>query len=323
MINLGIVGSGMIVHDFLKIYDQVPDLNLAAISTTKRSEAIGKELAQKYGIAKIFTDNEEMYNDDTVNTVYVAVPNNLHYEVAKAALLAGNNVICEKPFVDTPEQAKELKKIADENQLFLVEAITNIYLANYHFLKDNLEAIGPIHEVSLNYTQYSSRYDDFCQGIIRPVFDPAKNGGALMDLGIYNIHLAVGLFGKPENIQYFPVMQRDVDTSGTLMLSYPGMQVSSIAAKDSYVTDQLSYLEGEKGTLKIEGSLGQLNKIILDLKGKEEQTIELNKYNDRMVAEFVEFSRMFKEKDYDAADRAFEHSLTTLEILTTAMQQRG
>ena len=42
-----------------------------------------------------------------------------------------------------------------------------------------------------------------------------------------------------------------------------------------------------------------------------------------MVAEFVEFSRMFKEKDYDAADRAFEHSLTTLEILTTAMQQRG
>ncbi|CCI82085.1 oxidoreductase [Lactobacillus hominis DSM 23910 = CRBIP 24.179] len=322
MINLGIVGSGMIVHDFLSIADQVPDLNLAAISTTKRSEKIGQELAQKYNITKTYTDNEQLYNDSNVNTVYVAVPNNLHYDVAKAALLAGNNVICEKPFVDTPEQARELKQIADEKGVFLVEAITNIYLANFAYLKAHLDQIGPIHDVALNYTQYSSRYDDFLKGIIKPVFDPAKDGGALMDIGIYNIHLAVGLFGKPKTVHYFPVMQKDIDTSGTLMLSYDGMQASLLAAKDSYVTDQWSYIEGEKGTLKIKGSIGQLNEIELDLKGKEPKKVDLNKYNDRMVAEFVEFSRMFKQKDKVAADKAFDHSLATLEVLYTAKKQK-
>ena len=322
MINLGIVGSGMIVHDFLSIADQVPDLNLTAISTTKRSEKIGQELAQKYNITKTYTDNEQLYNDSNVNTVYVAVPNNLHYDVAKAALLAGNNVICEKPFVDTPERAREIKQIADEKGDFLVEAITNIYLAYFAYLKTHLDQIGPVHNVALNYTQYSSRYDDFLKGIIKPVFDPAKDGGALMDIGIYNIHLAVGLFGKPKTVHYFPVMQKGIDTSGTLMLSYDGMQASLLAAKDSYVTDQWSYIEGEKGTLKIKGSIGQLNEIELDLKGKEPKKVDLNKYNDRMVAEFVEFSRMFKQKDKVAADKAFDHSLATLEVLYTAKKQK-
>lgn len=318
MINLGIVGSGMIVHDFLAIADQVPDLNLIAISTTKRSEGIGQKLSKKYGIKYAYSDNEKLYNNKEVNTVYVGVPNNLHYEVAKKALLAGKNIICEKPFVDTADQARELKKIADEQGVFLVEAITNIYLANFNYLKEHLKTIGPVHQVALNFTQYSSRYDNFLKDIIEPVFDYQKNGGALMDIGIYNIHLAVGLFGKPEHVQYFPVMQKKVDTSGTLMLTYPGMQISSIAAKDSYVTDQWSYIEGEKGTLRIKGSLGQLNEVELDLKGEKPKKIELNKYNDRMVAEFVEFSRMIRENDRDAANRAFEHSLTVLEVLEAA-----
>lgn len=318
MIKLGIVGSGMIVHDFLSIADQIPDLELTAISTTKRSEKIGQELSQKYGIKYAYSDNEALYSNDEVNTVYVGVPNNLHYEVARKALLAGKNVICEKPFVDTADQARELKKIADEKGVFLVEAITNIYLANFNYLKEHLNTIGPVHQVALNFTQYSSRYDNFLKDIIEPVFDYKKNGGALMDIGIYNIHLAVGLFGKPERVQYFPVMQKKVDTSGILMLTYPGMQISSIAAKDSYATDQWSYIEGEKGTLKIKGSLGQLNEVELNLKGEEPRKIELNKYNDRMVAEFVEFSRMIKENDKDAANRAFEHSLTVLEVLEAA-----
>lgn len=318
MINLGIVGSGMIVHDFLSIANQIPNLNLTAISTTKRSEKIGQELSKNYDIKYSCSDNEELYNNDEVNTVYVGVPNNLHYEVAKQALLAGKNVICEKPFVDTVDQARELKKIADKQGVFLVEAITNIYLANFNYLKEHLKTIGPIHQVALNFTQYSSRYDNFLNDIIEPVFDYQKNGGALMDIGIYNIHLTVGLFGKPKHVQYFPVIQKKVDTSGTLMLTYPDIQVSSIAAKDSYVTDQWSYIEGEKGTLKIKGSLGQLDEVELDLKGKKPQSIKLNKYSNRMVAEFVEFSRMIRENDKEAANKAFEHSLTVLEVLEDA-----
>lgn len=320
MINLGIVGSGKIVHDFLTVATQIPDLKLVAISTTERSKQIGLSLKEKYRMKRIYTNNDDLYQDPAVNTVYVAVPNNLHYPVAKKALLAGKNVICEKPFVDTPAMAKELKKIADQKGVLILEAITNVYLANFKYLQNHLDQIAPVHNVTLNYTQYSSRYDDFLKGIIQPVFDPQKDGGALMDLGIYNIHLVTALFGKPQAVKYFPVMQKGVDTSGTLMLTYDQLQASLIAAKDSYVTDQWSYIEGEKGSLKIKGSTGQLSEVELDLKGQSPQKVNLNQYQHRMVAEFIEFSKIIKEHDQEAADKAFEHSLIALDVLVKAKE---
>ena len=253
--KLGIIGSGKIVHDFLTTAAKIKGLELAAISTTKRSQPIAKNLAKQYNIKEVFADNGQLCHDENVDTVYVAVPNSLHYEIVKEALLAGKNVICEKPYVETVAQAEELKEIADKKDLIIVEAITNIHLPNFKAIKQQLAEIAPIHIISLNYTQYSSRYDDFLQGKIAPVFDPAKDGGTLTDLNIYNIHLAVGLFGKPEKVQYYPVMQKQVDTSGILNLVYPDKQAVLIAAKDSYTTPR-SFIEGEKGTIYFDGSTG-------------------------------------------------------------------
>ena len=109
--KLGIIGSGMIVHDFLTTADQIKNMTITAISSTKRSEKIAQDLAQQYHIARTYTDNDELLSDPEVDTVYVAVPNFLHYEVAKAALEHGKNVICEKPFVQSTAEAEELKKL--------------------------------------------------------------------------------------------------------------------------------------------------------------------------------------------------------------------
>ena len=246
--KLGIIGSGMIVHDFLKTADKINNLELTAISSTVRSKDIARELANQYGIKKTYTDNEKMMVDPDVDTVYVAVPNFLHYEIAKEALEHGKNVICEKPFVESTEQAKELKQLADEKDLIILEAITNLYLENFKQIQKELKNIAPIHIVNMNYTQYSSRYDAFLEGKIAPVFDPNKDGGALMDLNIYNIHLLAALFGLPDKVQYYANMQKGVDTSGILHLSYPDKQASLTASKDSYVTPR-SFIEGEKGSI--------------------------------------------------------------------------
>lgn len=112
--KLGIIGSGKIVHDFLTTAAKIKGLELAAISTTKRSQPIAKDLAKQYNIKEVFADNGQLCHDENVDTVYVAVPNSLHYEIVKEALLAGKNVICEKPYVETVAQAEELKEIADK-----------------------------------------------------------------------------------------------------------------------------------------------------------------------------------------------------------------
>ena len=264
--KLGIIGSGKIVHDFLSIADQIPNLELVALSTTKRSHQIGLELQEKYNISKLYQDNTDLFNDANVDTVYVAVPNSLHFSIAKAALEAGKNVICEKPFVATTDEARELKEIADKNQVIIVEAITNIYLENFKFIEDNLAKIAPIHVVNLNYTQYSSRYDAFLEGDIQPAFDPKKDGGALMDLGIYNLHIIIKLFGKPDSVKYFPTIQKNIDTSGILHLGYSDKQASSIAAKDSF-SPNVSTIEGEKGALIIYGHPNEMPKVGIQLLG--------------------------------------------------------
>ena len=106
--KLGIIGSGMIVHDFLKTADKINNLELTAISSTVRSKDIARELASQYGIKKTYTDNEKMMVDPDVDTVYVAVPNFLHYEIAKEALEHGKNVICEKPMATNSSRTANL-----------------------------------------------------------------------------------------------------------------------------------------------------------------------------------------------------------------------
>lgn len=315
--KLGIIGSGKIVHDFLTTADKIADLELAAISTTPRSKQIAQDLAEQYQIAEVFSDNDELYCDPNVDTVYVAVPNSLHYGVVKQAILNGKNVICEKPYVATVAEAKELKKLADEYHVIIVEAITNIHLENYLAIKRALSKIAPIHIASLNYTQYSSRYDDFLEGKIAPVFDPAKDGGTLMDLNIYNIHLAVGLFGKPEAVQYYPVMQKGIDTSGILNLTYPEMQASLIASKDCYTTPR-SFIEGEKGSIFFDGSTGVIDRFSIELRNGDTDSFEFNHYKHRMASEFNDFVKIIDNHDTKTANELYDHSITVMDVLAQA-----
>lgn len=315
--KLGIIGSGMIVHDFLTTADQIKNMTITAISSTKRSEKIAQDLAQQYHIARTYTDNDELLADPGVDTVYVAVPNFLHYEVAKAALEHGKNVICEKPFVQSTAEAEELKKLADEKDLIIAEAITNLYLENFKQIKAEIAKIAPIHIINLNYTQYSSRYDAFLTGKIAPVFDPKKDGGALMDLNIYNIHLVAALFGLPDQVQYYANMQKGVDTSGILHLSYPDKQASLTAAKDSYVTPR-SFIEGEKSSIYFDGSTGTLDNFTVEMRNEKPKRYSLNKYPHRMAAEFNAFAQMINQHDTQKADLAFVNTLETMQILTKA-----
>ena len=54
-----------------------------------------------------------------------------------------------------------------------------------------------------------------------------------MDLGVYNVSYIVGLFGEPNKAVYAANMERNIDTSGVLMMDYSGFKAVSLAAKDS------------------------------------------------------------------------------------------
>lgn len=256
------------------------------------------------------------------DTIYVAVPNFLHYSFVKQALLANKNVICEKPFTVKYTEFKELKQLALEKDLILVEAITNQYLTNYNELKQKLSDLGPIRIVSMNYSQYSHRYNAFKEGKVLPVFDPKKGGGALMDLNIYNIHFLVGLFGMPKSVQYLANIQRGVDTSGILWLDYGNFKVSSIAAKASSAP-VTSTIEGENETIVVNGPANVMDSFDIFHNSEKLKHIDQKVYPHRMFEEFKEFNRMIKEHDMTKCQEMLQHSDEVMQVLQKAVDSAG
>ena len=315
--NLGIVGAGMIVKDFLSFTHELPEIKLEAI-VARNIENL-KNLQSMHNIKEIFTDLDECLSSPSIDTIYVAVPNNLHYSVAKKALEAGKNVICEKPFTLNYHETVELFELAESKNLILIEAITNQYLPNYIEIKENLSQIGNIRLVECNFSQLSSRYEAFKKGIIAPVFDKNQGGGVLGDLNIYNIHFVVGLFGAPKNSEYYPNIVREVDTSGILILEYDEFKVVCIAAKDTY-NNSYANIQGDKGLIKVIGTLNEVPNYIIK-NNEVEMKVNKNIHKHRMYSEFKNFIDVIDNKDFDFMQKQKKHSLAVMEILDKSRKE--
>lgn len=316
--KLAVLGTGKIVQEFLPMIQQVTDVELVALLSTPRSLDKAKEMQAQYQVQEVYTDYETLLGNATIDTVYVALPNHLHYQYTKAALLQGKNVICEKPFTLNAQQLQELIQIATEKRLILLEAITNQYLNNFLQIKKDLAQLGKIKIVECNYSQYSSRYDAFKEGRILPAFDPQKGGGALMDINIYNIHFVVGLFGKPEKVQYLANIERDIDTSGILVLDYGAFKAVCIGAKDS--TAQIrSVIQGTDGSIEVLGATNEMPRY--ERRSKTEiEAINANLDKHRMYQEFEKFTEVIDQKDLAFALKQLNHSLTVMQVVDQALE---
>lgn len=319
--KLAIIGAGMIVKEFLTITANLKDIKLAAIFGRKSAVEKMNEFKNQYKIEKIYYDYNELLSSD-VDTVYIALPNNLHFEFAKKALEANKNVIIEKPMTTNYKEALILSDLARQKQLFIFEAITNQYFPNYRKIKELLPKLGNIKIVQCNYSQYSSRYDKFKEGTILPAFDPNFSGGALMDLNIYNIHYIAGLFGKPKNIEYYPNIERGIDTSGILILDYERFKCICIGAKDCKAPIA-NNIQGDNGCIFQDTPTNVCERFELLMNDGTNTTINENNHGHRMVNEFIEFSDMIENNNLGKCYQMLEHSLIVSEVQTIARNKSG
>lgn len=315
--KLGILGAGKIVADFLSMVHDIPAIKLAALLSSERSLKKNEDLATEHGISKVYTDIEELLSAD-VDTIYVALPNHLHYAFTKKALEAGKHVICEKPFTLNLAQLEELEAIALDKNLVLIEAITNQYFENYKGIREDLAKLGELKIVEANYSQYSSRYDAFKEGEVLPAFDPKKAGGALMDINIYNIHLLVGLFGLPETTHYYANIERDIDTSGMLVLDFGDFKAVCIGSKDTDAPIK-STIQGRNGSIIINGPTNSLETYDLALRNEKIVNNDLRIHNHRMYQEFVEFEDIIRTHDMERVQASLKHSKDVMAVIDQAL----
>ena len=315
MINIAVLGTGKIIPEAIGAMQASKKFNVANIWARPHSRDKAAALAEQFHIDKFTTDLDDLLNDNAPDFVYVGLINSVHYEYAKRFLDAGKNVIVEKPFTTTAAQAQELIDLALSKRLYLFEAVTTLHQPNFYTIRDALKKIGEIKIVLCNYSQYSSRYDAFKRGEVAPAFDPKLFGGALRDINIYNLNFVVGLFGLPKKVSY--VANRGfngVDTSGIVSLEYENFLAQCIGAKDSASPSFLS-IQGDGGYILVRDAPNELNSFELAVRGEEVQTFSLNKFNHRMIHEFVEFGEVFERGDYSVAERSLKISLDVMKVV--------
>lgn len=320
-IRLGTIGSGVIVHSILDGVRATDGIRLEAVYS--RSEERGKALADQYGASKVYTDMEAFLRDPEVNFVYVASPNLLHYEQAKRALLAGKNVICEKPFCTKAEHARELVEIAKEKKLFLVDAVPPSYLPNFEVIKRELPKIGNIKLVMSNFSQYSSRYDLLQQGEVPNIFNPEYAGGCLMDINFYNVYLNVALFGKPAQAVYYPNIYKDLaDTSGIMVMKYDGFVCEAAGAKDTWGVN-FAQIEGDQGYIYVKDGFCDVSEVTVVTKTGRETFNEQEAGINRWAYEVRNLTRLLLADDYEEIYRRLDVMLDVMEVLENARKGAG
>lgn len=319
-IRLGTIGTGFIVRHILDGVKVTEGISLEAVYS--RSEEKGRELAQEYGVKKVYTEQEALLSDEEVNCIYVASPNNLHYEQAKAALLHGKNVICEKPMCPQRSQVAELIELAEERNLLLVDATPTAFLPNLTVVREKLSEIGRIRLVMSSYSQYSSRYDQLLAGKISNVFSPDFAGGCLQDINYYNVYLNVALFGKPERAVYYPnICHTGVDTSGIAILQYSDFVSGCAGAKDTFGDNHVQ-IQGEKGYLYIEGGPQGLTGVRLCTKERE-ISLSLQDEPDRWLYAVRGMTKLLLQEDRERIRRELEVTADVMEVLEKMRREAG
>lgn len=214
-VKIGIIGAGMIAHrSHAEAFQQVPEAEVVAVADVDTKRA--KEFAEKYQIPQVFSSFEELLAKGGVDAVSVALPVFLHAPATIAALEAGKHVLCEKPMARTGAEAQAMVDAARKSGYKLAVYWRNRFGARAIKAKQMIDAgeLGQIY--------YARTVGLRWRG--RPGFDTRMarfgrwfgskeqaGGGALMDIGGYNLDLVLGLLGFPRIRSASAITWRAID----------------------------------------------------------------------------------------------------------------
>ena len=184
--TIGILSTSSIAPRFIAAVREEGSFRIVALSSRTQEKA--EEKAKAWGIPKAYGSHEALLADSDVDIVYISAVNSAHYKWAKAALLAGKHVICEKPCTTSETQTRELFALARERKLFLMEAQKMLFLPAVLAVKEAIDSgrLGKVRMAEFNHSFYGS-YNNW-------MYDEAAGGGPLLSSAIYVVELLQFLF---------------------------------------------------------------------------------------------------------------------------------
>lgn len=324
MQTLGIIGTNWITGQFVDAARESESFKLTAVYSRTADKA--DQFKTKYHApeATSYTDLDGFMNANEFETVYIASPNSLHFEQAKQAILAGKNVIVEKPAFSNPAEMAAMQTLLKQHpDQFLFEAARHIHEANFKIVQQAINALPAINGATLSYMKYSSRYDAVLAGEEPNIFSPHFSGGALQDLGVYVVYDAVSWFGVPDSVDYqAELLPTGVDGKGVATLCYPTFNVTLIFGKtvDSYLTSEIY---GGQTTIVLDnaGTIGSVDRYSEG--GQKIESLGEQSLANPMVAEAENFAAMIANRDTKRYHELLQLSESVNQVLYQLRQSAG
>ena len=267
MINVGMVGVGCISGIYLKNLHEVFNGGLRLVAVCDLIKERAENAVKEYGVPKIYDTMHELFADPEIDIVLNLTRPYQHYEVSKAALLAGKHVYSEKPLGADLEEGKELVALAEKMGLFIGGAPDTFMGAGIQTCRKLIDSglIGDViggRCVMANHGMEMWHPD--------PDFYYQRGGGPLFDMGPYYITALTNLLGGIKSVfgygrKSYPtrlitaephvgeIIEVNTPTHIESFLSFDsGVTVSLLTSFDIYSTKQTNIeIYGTKGTLYV------------------------------------------------------------------------
>jgi predicted dehydrogenase len=217
MIEIGLIGFGLAGRAFhAPVIRAVPGLHLAAI--LQRS---GNEAAEEYPDVRIVRCLGELLAMKEIRLIVIATPNDTHYPLAHQCLAAGRDVVVDKPFATTLEEAVSLVEYAKNTGRLLTVYQNRRFDGDFQAIRQ-LVAAGTLGRIVRFETSYDRYRPQLKPGAWRETQRPG--GGILFDIAPHLIDHALVLFGLPEAVTADVRIEREnavADDAFDITLHYP------------------------------------------------------------------------------------------------------
>ncbi len=243
MIDVGLVGFGFAGRVFqAPIISAVPGLRLRAILQRGGSDA-----ATCYPGVAVVKSMDELMAIDEIRVVVIATPNTSHYPLAKQCILAGRDVVVDKPFTTTYAEASELLDLASQHGRLLTVYQNLRFNGDFRTIQHLVESarLGRIALYEAHFDRYRLQMRP---GAWREELQPGS--GVFFDLGVHLIDQAMLLFGLPEAITADIRIERHgavVDDAFDVVLHYPTMRAMLRASMIALAPELRYIVRGEQG----------------------------------------------------------------------------
>ena len=246
ILHVGIIGTGWIAEKAAITLNGLSTCEAYAVGSRTAEKA--KAFAAHWGIGKAYGSYQELIEDPNVDLVYVGTPHSHHYDVTRAALLAGKPCLVEKAFMANHRQAADIVALARERKVFLAEAIWTRYQPAVAMVRDLISSgrIGTprLLTATLGYSM----------GEKPRIMRPDLCGGALLDLGVYALNFVRMFFpaGIVSMQSQCVKSATGMDITNAISLVLSDGMLCNLQSSASCVGDNIGVIAGTEGNLIID-----------------------------------------------------------------------